>query len=189
MAGHCCVWLFPHTLAGQKQHFSYPFLRVAHGSPATTLSLCSLLSRGEGPGSMGTRGLGGKEEASQAIMGIPWLISSVYCSENEVTSPFAWQLIDEHFLSICRVDVLLHGPQCSWTPPGFSSWWAPAPSPSQAANVSVYAESSNHLPKTSETPGLEIVYSWAADTTLTTFTFCQNTRECRIIFYTDTVFV
>lgn len=62
----------------------------------------------------GDQGLRGKEEASQAIMGIWWLTSSVYCSEHEVTSPFAWQLMDERFLRLCAVDALLHGP--SWTP-------------------------------------------------------------------------
>lgn len=87
----------PQALAGQKWHFLHPFLRVAHESPFSLPA--ALLSLWRGLWLHGDQGLGGKEEASQAIMGIQWLISSVYCSENEVTSLFAWQLIDEHFLS------------------------------------------------------------------------------------------
>lgn len=113
----------PTSLLGRKDDFVTPSwsglqeatTALSH-SRSLGLPLSCLLSLGPGSGYMG---LVGNEGAGQALMGIWWLISSVYCSENEVTSPFAWQLIDGHFLSICRVDVLFCEPSCLWAPSGF----------------------------------------------------------------------
>lgn len=106
--------VLPHTLGGQTWHFPTASWGWLEGVQLP-VSLCHLSFPRTRFWLHGDQELCGKEEASHTIMGIWWLISSVDCSENEVTSPFAWQLIDEHFLSICRVDVLFHRPSCSWT--------------------------------------------------------------------------